>query len=203
MPSPAENATTVRRALTQWIPESPDEPSLDRQYDTAIAALAALLAQAEAGDQYRIEADHAHDDYEDAEHVIRQIAETRPNQRFDPWARDLCQAFLDRPNPTRERAEADRDAAVRERDQAREALRQIVALYSDENEEHLADSVYQTARAALASVSPAGDSGNTSDYESFRKEWEARGVTLSWGGSPIDHSCPCDTQDSGNTKEGR
>jgi len=64
-------------------------------------------------DRYRIEADHGHDDYEDAEHVIRQIAEKRPNQTFDPWAAQLCAEFLERPSRTRSTIAEIRDEAVR------------------------------------------------------------------------------------------
>lgn len=75
------------------------------QIDLAHAALDSLEEQYEGvvreRDEYRIEADHAHDDYEDAEVVIRQIAEKRRNQAFDPWAADLCQTFLDRSSPER------------------------------------------------------------------------------------------------------
>jgi hypothetical protein len=51
-------------------------------------------------DAYRIEADEAMRDYEalemDVRDVLGAIANPRPNQPFDPWARDTAQQALDR-----------------------------------------------------------------------------------------------------------
>ena len=118
-------------------------------------------------DRYRIEADHGHDDYEDAEHVIRQIAEKRPNQTFDPWAAQLCAEFLERPSRTRStiaEIREDRDRLARRVAELEAALRGI-----EQNDELVevndaAFSIYafrrcqQIARAALV-----GDGGFPQD----------------------------------------
>jgi hypothetical protein len=91
-------------------------------------SLSDLAARAREADAYRIEADHAHDDYEDAEEVIRKIAGKRPNQRFDPWAVRLCQEFLNRPNRSRSTIaefHADRDRLARRVAELEAALRVV------------------------------------------------------------------------------
>lgn len=132
----AELAAEVREALPHVVEGSWmwSEDELPRKHikdcpGCAIEPLVAELAQraetAEAErERYRIEGDHGHDDYEDAEHVIRQIAEARVNKPFDPWARGLCQEFLDRPRRSRATI-----AAIRERaETAERALREILRL---------------------------------------------------------------------------
>ena len=131
------------------------------------AALSDLAARAREADRYRIEADHGHDDYEDAEQVIRQIAEKRPNERFDPWAAQLCADFLDRPSRSRStiaEIREDRDRLARRVAELEAALRGI-----EQNDELVevndaAFSIYafrrcqQIARAALV-----GDGGFPQD----------------------------------------
>lgn len=100
-----------------------ESDGLMMHYDARIKAEADARQLRAEIDEYRIEADHGHDDYEDAEHVIIQIAEARPNMPFDPWARTLCQEFLDRPRRSRATIAAIRADAR----QLREALERIKA----------------------------------------------------------------------------
>lgn len=106
---PADLAADVRRALDTLTDVSfveADDAAMHEDSLNAYDALDSLVARIDTltreRNEYRIEADHGHDDYEDAEDVIRQIAEARKNQPFDPWARGLCQEFLDRPRRSRD-----------------------------------------------------------------------------------------------------
>jgi hypothetical protein len=99
--TPQEHAATVREEVQSWL--AGDYDAMKRY----LAALDALLAQAETAETYRAD-------------------------------RDEYDALLGRKM-------AERDAAVRERDQARDALRQIIGMG-----DHIVDDVRKIARAALS-----------------------------------------------------
>lgn len=101
------------RELEEDLRDERNDAVQDEQYIKLLKARVRELEAAEARvRELEIENDHALNDYEDAEAIIRQIAEGRPNQRFDPWARDMCAEFIERPTKSRDTL-VQRDARVR------------------------------------------------------------------------------------------
>jgi hypothetical protein len=96
----AERIRWIERWCKGW--ENAIDPNAYETMSLAVAIgfVRELLEQVRERDAYRIEADEAMRDYEalemDVRDVLGAIANPRPNQPFDPWARDTAQQALDR-----------------------------------------------------------------------------------------------------------
>lgn len=134
-----DHAATVRKALLRFYP--------GKDYNMAEVALAALVAQAETAADWKLRGDEAEHSLGHCRGLLEAAEERIQDAKYVGFNRMQQRA---------EAAEAERDAAVRTAEQAREALQRgidIAAQYLDTGRGDL-DGWIESTRAALTKDTP-------------------------------------------------